>query len=84
MDSPLTLLQFQGINNDTASEIAIKAKDSNADDSDATDGKAYIFDCRYSTLCRQIITDDEGRIQEFDFKTDDAIVSLKVFWMCIV
>ena len=44
---------------------------------DATNGKAYIFDCRYSTLCRQIVTDDEGRIQEFDFKTDDALVTLK-------
>ena len=45
---------------------------------DATNGKAYIFDCRYSTLCRQIVTDDEGRIQEFDFETDDALVTLKV------
>ena len=35
-----------------------------------TNGKAYIFDCRYSTLCRQIVTDEEGRVQEFDFNTD--------------
>ena len=70
-------MHFQGINNDTGSELSISAKDSNANEMDATNGKAYIFDCRYSTLCRQIVTDDEGRIQEFDFKTDNALVTLK-------
>ena len=70
-------MHFQGISNETVSELSISAKDSNANEMDATNGKAYIFDCRYSTLCRQIVTDDQGRIQEFDFKTDDALVSLK-------
>ena len=67
-------MHFQGINNNTGSELSISAKDSNANEMDATNGKAYIFDCHYSTLCRQIVTDAEGRIQEFDFKTDDALV----------
>ena len=42
-----------------------------------TNGKAYIFDCRYSTLCRQIVTDEEGRVQEFDFESDRPRVTLK-------
>ena len=41
-----------------------------------TEGKAYIFDCQYSTLCRQVVTDDEGRAQEFDFLTDNARVKV--------
>ena len=41
-------------------------------------GKAYIFDCRYSTLCRQVVTDDEGRVQEFDFGTEQATGTCKV------
>ncbi len=41
-----------------------------------TEGKAYIFDCKYSTLCRQVVTDDEGRVQEFDFLTDNARVQV--------
>ena len=53
-------MHFQGINNNTG----IIAKDSNANEMDATNGKAYIFDCRYSTLCRQIVTD--GQILGFD------------------
>ena len=42
-----------------------------------TNGKAYIFDCRYSTLCRQIVTDEDGRVQEFDFDSDRPKVTLK-------
>ena len=33
---------------------------------DVTNGKAYIFARPYSTLYHQIVTDDKGRIQEFD------------------
>ena len=29
-------------------------------------GEALIYDCPYSTLCRQVVTDSEGRILEFD------------------
>ena len=42
-----------------------------------TTGKAYIFDCRYSTLCRQVVTDEDGRVQEFDFESDSGSVTLK-------
>ena len=41
---------------------------------DVTNGKAYIFARPYSTLYHQIVTDDKGRIQEFD----QSIVSFKV------
>ena len=44
--------------------------------SEEQNGMAYIFDCRYSTLCRQVITDEEGRVKEFDFETYQATVSL--------
>ena len=29
-------------------------------------GEALIYDCPYSTLCRQVVTDSEGRILKFD------------------
>ena len=71
------LLFIQGINDTTpTTELSITAKDADADDSEASNGKAYVFDCRYSTLCRQIVTDDQGRVQEFDFNTDNALVSV--------
>ena len=47
----------------------MSAKDSFIEDSDAGAGKAYIIDCKYSTLCRQVVIDDEGRVAEFNFET---------------
>ena len=44
----------------------------------AKGGKAYIFKCPYSTLCRQVVTDDEGRVAEFPFDSNYADVKLKV------
>jgi len=41
-------------------------------------GRAYIFDCPYSNLCRQVVTDADGRVAEFDIDGDDYTrVSLK-------
>ena len=65
---------FQGVKD--ATELKIAAKDADSDDSTKANGKAYVFDCRYSTLCRQIVTDDEGRVKNFNFTTDNAIVSV--------
>ena len=44
----------KGTNPNATTEISVLAKDAEDDDSDATPGKAFIFDCRYSTLCRQV------------------------------
>lgn len=41
-------------------------------------GKAYVFNCPYSTLCRQVVTDDEGRVAEFPFDSNFADVKVKV------
>jgi len=41
------------------------------------DGEAYIYDCPYSTLCRQVVTDSEGRILEFDLNSPTSNVNIK-------
>ena len=42
-------------------------------------GVAYIYNCPYSTLCRQVVTDEEGRVKEFDFDgANGARVKLNV------
>ena len=42
-------------------------------------GEAYIYNCPYSSLCRQVVIDDEGRTMEFDFKDmDNPTVELLV------
>lgn len=61
-----------GVSANASTELAISANDN-----DGNQGKAYIFDCRFSTLCRQVVTDAEGRVQSFDFPSDQALVTLK-------
>ena len=34
-------------------------------------GEAYIYNCPYSSICRQVVIDDIGRIMEFDFDSMD-------------
>ena len=42
-------------------------------------GEAYIYNCPYSSLCRQVVIDDEGRVMNFDFKDmDNPIIEMKV------
>ena len=31
-------------------------------------GEAYIYNCPYSSLCRQVVIDEEGRVKSFNFK----------------
>ena len=44
----------------------------------AGSGQAYVFSCPYSSLCRQVVTDQQGRVAEFDFMDSDARVKVKV------
>ncbi len=37
-------------------------------------GQAYIFSCPYSSLCKQVVTDQEGKVAEFDFEGSDPRV----------
>ena len=42
-------------------------------------GEAYIYNCPYSSLCRQVVIDDEGRVMNFDFKDmDNPMIEMKV------
>ena len=40
------------------------------------EGQAYIYDCPYSTLCRQVVTDADGRVVEFDVSTGTTNVKV--------
>ena len=62
--------------------IGVSAKDSFIVDSDAGAGQAYVINCTYSTLCRQVVIDDEGRVAEFDFESNSGKVKLK-FMPCL-
>ena len=31
-------------------------------------GEAYIYNCPYSSLCRQVVIDEEGRVKNFKLK----------------
>jgi laminin alpha 3/5 len=64
-----------GISLNGTTELAVSAQDSNGNGAEKS-GKAYIFDCKLSTLCRQVVADEEGRVQEFDFASDKASVKL--------
>ncbi len=44
----------------------------------AAAGSAYIFGCPYSSLCRQVVTDEQGRVAHFDFAGNEARVQVKV------
>ena len=44
----------------------------------AQQGRAYVFNCPFSTLCRQVVTDPQGRVAHFDFKSDSGEVHIKV------
>ena len=68
--------------------IGVSAKDSIIEDSNAGSGQAYVINCTYSTLCRQVVIDDEGRVAEFDFETNSGkvkweieIMLLYFFWL---
>ena len=40
------------------------------------EGEAFIYDCPYNSLCRQVVTDAEGRILEFDLSGPNSIVNI--------
>ena len=40
------------------------------------EGEAYIYDCPYNALCRQVVTDAEGRIVEFDLDGPTSVVGI--------
>ena len=40
-------------------------------------GEVYIYDCPYNTVCRQVVTDPEGRISTFILPRRDATVSVR-------
>ena len=40
------------------------------------EGEAYIFDCPFSTLCRQVVTDSDGRVAVFDLADATSQVAI--------
>ena len=36
-----------------------------------------MYDCPYTELCRQVVTDAEGRIMEFDLTGPNSMVNIK-------
>ena len=36
-----------------------------------------MYDCPYTELCRQVVTDSEGRIREFDLTGPNSMVNIK-------
>jgi laminin alpha 3/5 len=40
-------------------------------------GEAYIFDCPYTTLCRQVVTDPQGRLVEFDLTAPSTTIAIR-------
>ena len=42
-----------------------------------TPGEAYIYDCPYSQVCRQVVTDPEGRIAIFDLPRKETGISVR-------
>ena len=41
------------------------------------EGEAFIYNCPYNSLCRQVVTDAEGRIVEFDLSGPSSVVNIK-------
>ena len=41
------------------------------------EGEAFIYNCPYNSLCRQVVTDVEGRIVEFDLSGPNSIVTIE-------
>ena len=50
-------------------EMTVKA--GNASDYELVqEGKAHLFKCKMTTLCRQVVTDEQGRLMMFDLGSD--------------
>ena len=50
-------------------EMTVKA--GNASDYELVqEGKAHLFKCKMTTLCRQVVTDEQGRLMVFDLGPD--------------
>lgn len=64
--------------NDTKTIDVFAKDDSYADDSQSPSGQAYIFNCPYSRLCRQVVIGPDGKVAEFDFNTNPGLVKLSV------
>jgi len=41
-------------------------------------GKVTLYQCRYTTLCRQAVTDREGKVAVFNFDSNSISVILRV------
>ena len=59
-------------------------------------GEAFVYNCPYSSLCRQVVIDEEGRVKNFKFKDmanptvelvvckyvkSKVVVSEKIYWL---
>ncbi|TRY60964.1 hypothetical protein TCAL_05712 [Tigriopus californicus] len=65
-----------GCLNDTKAIDVFVKDDSYADDTQSPSGQAYIFNCPYSRLCRQVVIGPDGKVAEFDFDTNPGLVKL--------
>ena len=41
------------------------------------EGEAFIYDCPYNSLCRQVVTDSEGRVLEFDLSAPTSVINIQ-------
>lgn len=41
-------------------------------------GQVTIYPCRYRTLCRQVVSDRDGRVNVFNFTTNNVNLVLRV------
>ena len=52
-------------------------------------GEAFVYNCPYSSLCRQVVIDEEGRVKNFRFKdmanpTVELVVCIYVKFRVVV
>ena len=51
---------------DSSVELEVMAGNATDPEDALQNGKAFMFNCKMSTLCRQVVTDEQGRLMEFD------------------
>ena len=60
----------------TTRALDVSARADGQSDQPAQPGKAYVFNCPYSSLCRQVVTDNDGRVAEYEFDNGPAVVKV--------